>query len=661
MSINNNFIFFHLRIIYLKYNNNNNNQINIMIHNNSDQFIDIQIDYPDILNIYKFTRYKPWKTNKVNFYSILYMIVNSFFCLLIVTAFLLHAFQDIDISVYYFIIPAIFIYIASSSFVDGCLNSLLATIYKLYNLYGNKSDTVIKKYNGTYHILVSYMLKAKTIDDVNKTFISIKTSYQNTLNEIKICSSTIVDYALVSGTDNKDLIKYEKNLAKSNGILYFHRTNSNLKKLGQIIDLIAFLNTKDDKPNKYMDGRINTDIMFDDIEEIKLYFESISSYPNYIYTCDYDTVLTTCSIKPIMDVIEDYQDSYVIYQPDVVYTGNSSVVFETDLSRSDNKYHEIYNAISNYKDITIFQKRQIDACIFSDDSLYIWNTIFKYSRFHGKGLICVDQYYDKIISTECIPDFVLSHDTIETMVVPVYYCKDAIVLEECIETVPQKFIQLIRWTMGEIKNIYLINKFTRYTIFLIPHLLFYRFKVFNKLVTEDYKARYMFLKNISQHFGMCIISWLAIFGLVLLPILDLNPKYIYTLELQLFLLFYPIIKALILYKEKPITFAKIYSFIELSLLYTPIISMLSIVSAIASFILVYSNQSFWITSSSKPTKIQQMIINSITFTAGLMIIGYCFYKYYFYNYIYSYIYWYFGIINLISPLYIHYLNIKINS
>lgn len=630
-----------------------------MIRNNSDQFIEIQIDdNQNKNNIFRFIRYKPWKDKMTNLYSIIYIFINSILSVLIVSLFTINRLKNINI--YYYIVPAIFIYIASSSFVDGVLNSFISAIYKLFFINIDNSKE-IKEYNGRYHILVSYMLKAKTLDDIDKTFVSIKTSYQNTLKEINNNSSFIIDYSLVSGTDKKELIEYEQKLSKSNGILYFHRTNSNLKKLGQIIDLITFLYKKHNKPINYIENRTNLENMFDNIEEVQYYFESINSYPNYIYSCDYDTVLTTCSIKPIIDKVEMYQDSYVIYQPDVVFSGDSAILFENNLYKSKNKYHEIYKKISRYNKISLFQKRQIDTCIFSDDSLFVWNLIFKYSRYHGKGMICIDQYYNKIISTESIPDFILSHDTIETLLVPVYYCKDAIVLEECIETVSKKFVQLIRWTMGEIKNIYLINKIFRYTIFLIPHLLFYRKKLPIKLTVEDFKGRFMFLKNISQHFGMCIISWLAIFGLVISPLINLNQNYIYTLELQIFLLIYPIIKAMLLYKEKPITFDNIYSFIELSLLYTPIISTLSIVSAIVSFLLVYFNWSFWVTSSSKLTKCQEIIINLITFITGLLIICYCSYKYYFDNYIYSYIYWYYGFVNFISPLYTTYLDIKVTN
>lgn len=316
-------------------------------------------------------------------------------------------------------------------------------------------------------VIINYNLKAFTNMDVELCFENMFNTYIN-----NIFNNTVA--VLISVTNDEDLCKFEmymlkqyrikiyeqlynegeKYLKNPNKISYWnyiifskkdlenfckkkesnfilvYRTTNCLKKCGQYQDLIT-ISEGYNRPYTYIDSSFydytcrkpNKYLKFLDIDD---YNKIYNQHHKYTLVLDSDTIVPKDFIKNIIIVAESNPE-YTIYQPNIKLT-NINTLFQRLQQIWLENSNISYNAVSNY---------------------------FLHSFFFGKGLINNKKYLEQCIGIpekiiEYVPSNALSHDTFESMCMPVLFVPDYSILEEPPKTYLSWNFRELRWNIGEL-------------------------------------------------------------------------------------------------------------------------------------------------------------------------------------------------------------------
>ena len=273
----------------------------------------------------------------------------------------------------------------------------------------------------------------------------------------------------VSGEALNDLIQNKIETFKNN-FKYIHRTTTVLKKPGQYQDLMILASRGIDMPYTYIDERYgsykreaglrcfgfqeNKNIINDtnipndeyqsmlvdleqrgsqDIEDLKVAGNTYNT-PNdvsYRYTvlCDYETRAPPSSIKGLVEIIAANPDRGCL-QP--------------ALGLSDIETWHGWRA-----SLTYLWMQHIPETVFR---------IMNRFGFYGKGIVDNEMYIDRIIGTpdkpiEALPVDIMSHDTIEALYLNPAWVHTIKFIENPARNSITEYVQGLRWTVGDIKNI----------------------------------------------------------------------------------------------------------------------------------------------------------------------------------------------------------------
>lgn len=316
-------------------------------------------------------------------------------------------------------------------------------------------------------IIINYNLKAYTRTEIDLCFKNMYNAYINNIFNESIAvliSVTSIDYLREyekimlfnyrSKIYNNLLIDGEKYLKnplshskwkdhifsmndlkqfctnKCENFILIYRDTNILKKCGQYQDLITF-NQGYNVPYTYTDTTIynnnsrlpNKYLSFLDIND---YNKLFNKKYKYTLVLDSDTILSENFIENIINTAE-LNPEYSIYQPNI-------------------KFINIY---------TFFQHLQKIWLDHSNISYCALSNYFKHSLFFGKGLINNEKYIEQCIGypdnlIEFLPSNALSHDTFESICMPIMYVPNYSLLEEAPKSFLSWNFRELRWNMGEL-------------------------------------------------------------------------------------------------------------------------------------------------------------------------------------------------------------------
>lgn len=255
-------------------------------------------------------------------------------------------------------------------------------------------------------VLVNYNLKAHGVTE-------IETCFQNATAVLELCD---VHLCIVSTTTDTMLRSMEKSLASTmkqkykEHFHYLYRRSTVLRKCGNYQDLIAFCGGSNDA-----DTLFNYDASTPNIRHLQ------SLNMQYTLVMDSDNVITKDSLRALVETAER-EFEYCIFQPRI------------QLINERTFYQHIQATIHNLHIHSI--------CGVFD--------AFRHAPFFGKGLIRNVPYFEKVIEPCKIPTFALSHDTIESALLPTYFVGHASLYESVPRSHVDWSIREERWNAGDI-------------------------------------------------------------------------------------------------------------------------------------------------------------------------------------------------------------------
>lgn len=383
--------------------------------------------------------------------------------------------------------------ITTLSISEIFFNSLLVFFVKksINSTTNNNSSTII-----------NYNLKAYSKDDIDLCFLNMYDAYINNLSSNSIA-------VLISITENKTLQNYEKEK------LSYYRNKIN-KYILENVDL--FLKNKNDnlffgekiysknQLTHFCNKKVNNFILiYRDTNVLKKcgqYQDLICLSEGYKepYTyLDFSLYGAQIRIPDKMFTFIHQNDFYNIYNKKFTYT----LVLDCDTIVPKNFVNNITNIAQANQYYTIFQPKielaniktffQNIQKIWLEHSNYNYAYVTKFlnhSGFFGKGLINNKKYLEECIGypdklIEYVPTNALSHDTFESMCMPVIFLPNCTLYEDPPKTYLSWNFRELRWNTGELIVLnYLIPDFIKKRFRWSKRLSFHRqnYKLsFNKL------------------------------------------------------------------------------------------------------------------------------------------------------------------------------------
>lgn len=298
--------------------------------------------------------------------------------------------------------------------------------------FNNMFNTYI---NNIFNNSVAVLISVTNDDDLRNFEIYMLKEYRNKIynqlyneGEKYLKNPNKISYWNYIIFSKKDLENFCKK--KESNFILIHRNTNCLKKCGQYQDLIT-LSEGYNKPYTYIDTSLydytcrkpNKYLKFLDIDD---YNKIYNKHYKYTLVLDSDTIVPRDFIKNIIIVAESNPD-YTIYQPNIKLT-NANTIFQKLQQIWLENSNISYNAVSNY---------------------------FLHSSFFGKGLINNKKYLEQCIGIpkkliEYVPSNALSHDTFESMCMPVLFVSDYSLLEEPPKSYLSWNFRELRWNIGEL-------------------------------------------------------------------------------------------------------------------------------------------------------------------------------------------------------------------
>ena len=406
----------------------------------------------------------------------------------------------------------------------------------------NKKTTDLTVFNENPSVIINYNLKAYTSTEIDLCFSNMYNAYINNIfcNTVAVLISVtsdqhlreyelllmqnyrnqIYNYLLIEGEkylknpnntptwkhyifSKTDLETFCKNKA-SNFILVYRDTNI-LKKCGQYQDLIT-LSEGYVRAYTYIDTSIYYNICrrpdkylsFIDIND---YNKIYNKEYKYTLVLDADTIVPENFISNVVNIAESNPE-YTIYQPNIELTNIN----------------------------TIFQHIQKIWLQRSNISYAAVSRFFNHSSFFGKGLINNKKYLEQCIGTpenliEFVPSNALSHDTFESICMPVMFIPNHSLFEEPPRTYLSWNFRELRWNMGEIivfyhlfpKLFYKKFHYKRQTFKLSFKTLFFGLSAFRIMIMWPFLLIFIILNSFIPYYNFYLSYGYILITSILIP------------------------------------------------------------------------------------------------------------------------------------------------
>ena len=316
---------------------------------------------------------------------------------------------------------------------------------------------------------------------------------------------------------------------KANNFILCHRDTTILKKCGQYQDLIT-LSEGFSRPYTYINTVIYGNISRrpdNYISFLNMIDYNIVYNKKFKYTLvlDSDTIVPKNFIYNILQIAEA-NPQYTIYQPNIKLTNIT----------------------------TIFQNLQKIWLENSNISYTAVCSFFDHSSFFGKGLINNKKYIEQCIGypgnlIEFIPSNALSHDTFESMCMPVLFVPNYTLYEEPPKTYLSWNFRELRWNIGELIVFYnlfpkLFCKNIRYSKHIYKlsfKTFFFSLSAFRLIIMWPLLLIFIILNSFIPYYNFYLSYAYILITTIFIPNII---KFFYTKKLPIFFIISSFIHAL---------------------------------------------------------------------------------------------------------------------